>query len=110
MKVSSNDLRKLIIISSICFLIVWYAYVYKPVGEEINNSKTMIAALEMRISELKINNEQLLSQKLEEIINKEKSKELENYLVKGNSVALGIMNEIMQIAKKYNIAVLSANS
>jgi len=110
MKISAGDLKKLFIISSVCFVVVWFTYVYNPVSEEINSYKTKIPGLEFRILELKKTNEQLLAQKLEEIINKEKSKELENYLVNNNSEVLGIMNEIMVIAKKHDLAVVATNA
>jgi len=110
MKLTANDWRKLVIISSISFILLWKVYILNPSLQSIKEINSKIQQATVEFEQLKTKHRELLEKKMEYIINKEKNKDLEFYLIKDRQELLNIINNIYSVARKNNITITGSSS
>jgi len=110
MKISDKELKKLIVISSVCFLLLWKIYVLGPVQKKVSEYEIQTEKAQSDFVQLKNRHMELLEKKMEFILNKEKNKELEFYLLKDKQQILNIINDIFTEAKNNNIIILNSSA
>ena len=110
MKISDKELKKLAIISFVCFFILWKVYVLNPVQKQIVKYDSLISGAKNDFVQLKTAHSDLLQKKMEFILNKEKNKELEFYLIKDKQQILTIISDIFNEAKNNKIYILNSST
>ncbi|HON56226.1 MAG TPA: type 4a pilus biogenesis protein PilO, partial [bacterium] len=110
MKISPKDLKKLVIVSTISFLILWKLYILDAALKKIDDQKNLLIQQKTEIANEKIKYAELLEKKIEYLINKEKNKELEFYLIKNKSELLNIISDIYAAANNSGAKIISSNT
>ncbi|HPG30609.1 MAG TPA: type 4a pilus biogenesis protein PilO [bacterium] len=110
MKISDKELKKLMIICFVCFFILWKVYVLNPAQKKIAVYDRLIGNTKTDFVQLKNSHTDLLEKKMEFILNKEKNKELEFYLIKDKQQILTVINDIFNEAKNNKIFILNSSA